>query len=183
MIIYDTEAFLKTKRKYMYFFFNLFFEERITTLSMQFFSMKIVPVKCSRVAWCYVVTKTALRSILLNGENESEVALLIYTTSVMTRSTSARHVPEEIKKEELALLFFSTFLKWCYLEIRIKEKDGSSSPPISFYHTQLTCLSCLFCRPRSRFQLRYEQDSWYSSINNKPSCFVVDWTNTVKEES
>jgi hypothetical protein len=67
----------------------------------------------------------------------------------VVRSTSAR--PGKIKKEEVPLLI----LKVALFGNSNKRERLVRPHLISLYHTQYTCLSCLFRRPRSRFQLRY----------------------------
>jgi len=82
-------------------------------------------------------------------EYDSEVA---YVNMLLRSWPGLRwHVPEKLKKEEVALLFLIKKVR--YLEIQIKGKDEVVP---SLPHTQHTCVSCLNCRPRPRFQLRYD---------------------------
>jgi hypothetical protein len=64
----------------------------------------------------------------------------------MVRSTSAR--PGKIKKEEVPLLI----LRAALFGNSNKRERRVRPHLISLYYTQYTCLSCIFRRPRSRFQ-------------------------------
>ena len=69
---------------------------------------------------------------------------------MLTRSWPGlrRHVPEKIK-EEVVLLFLKVVL------FENSNKEGGVDPFLPRSNTQLTYLSCHFCRPRSRFQFRW----------------------------